>query len=328
MKSAALYKLDTTSEQEIFLAHVGNRLSIGSSPNADLCLSDWRCGGIHALIKRDDSSDDSNEKINIIDLGSYYGTYVNRKKVEITPLVEGDIVSIGDQKIILRYTEKTSTIYNNEDGQIRDNVVVLEKAKAKRKANILESQKTILEASLYWGGQLLEVKSLGPGAKVTIGDPKKSTFGVVLEEFKKYKLGKKQVYRLAEYKKGQLSLKIPQECGGIVWMGNKSYALDTLRIYEKTLAGTEYLNISLRMGDRAHLEFGELSLFFNFTAPAEKIRKELPFQRMDKTLLKIIGGILLFYLFIFGILSLVEPEVKEKTIEDIPENLKKIVYDV
>ncbi len=317
MKNAALYKIDTTSEQEIYLAQVGNRLSIGTSPKADLQLKDWRCGGIHALIKKDENSD----KLNIIDLGSYYGTFVNRNKVEILTLTDGDVVSIGDQKIVLRYSEDLPPIELS-------NVAKIDSTIKKTKPQALESKKTILETSLYWGGQLLEVKSLKSGTKITVGDPKKATFGMVLEEFKKTKSTKHQLYKLGEYNKGELSLKIPQECSGIVWMGNKSYALDTLRFYEKSMAGSEYLKISLRVGDRAHLEFGELSLFFNFIQPAEKIKKDFFFQKTDKTLLKIIAGIILFYLLCFAILSLVEPEVKEKTIEDIPENLKKIVYDV
>ncbi|MFW5887744.1 MAG: FHA domain-containing protein [Bacteriovoracia bacterium] len=78
MKEAAIFKYDETSGQEVLLTPVKEQASIGKSDSAHVCLDDWRCNGIHALIKKEIDG-----KLLLIDLGSYFGTYVNNQKIII-----------------------------------------------------------------------------------------------------------------------------------------------------------------------------------------------------------------------------------------------------
>lgn len=313
MKHATLYKIDHTLENEVFLTNVNSTISIGKSSSANICFNDWRTSGIHALIKKD-----AEGNLKIIDLGSLYGTYVNKQKVDIQKLSDGDVINIGSQNVILRMTDACkdhAELINDLDQKIQ-------RDRAKPNYQIA-SDKTVLEALFYWGDKLLEHKTFDKTSSVTIGDPKRATFGLLLKQFEY----EDEIYRLAKYKNGNLILNIPPETQGIVWSEKKPIALDTLRNYDPRFVGKDNIEITLRVGDSAHLEFGEMSLDFKFTKPAEKIPPNLNFV-IDKNLQKILAGIFAFYLLIFVVARFWPVEQKEKSLKDIPKRLRKIVYDI
>ena len=314
MKQSALYKIDSEQNKEIFLVSVDNSLSIGKSYNADICFNDWRTSGIHALIKRDIDGN-----LVVVDLGSCFGTFVNKKKINIHSLTDGDIINIGSQEIVLRQIKNGTVTHLNptEEDKLRG------KMAKKSMTPGLASENNVLETLFYWGDKLIEHKTFNSGSQITIGDPKKATFGMVLKQFK----DKKEIYKLAKYKNGELKLQIPPNAHGVIWSDKKPIALDTLRNYDDRYAGKEEIEISLRIGDSAHIEFGEISLDFRFTKPSEKIPVKLNFF-MDRNLKRILLGILAFYFLIFLTFRFFTVEEDEKSLEDIPKRLRKIVYDI
>ncbi len=321
MRKAALFVQEILEEKEHekLISVLDEEMILGTSENAHIRLDDWRCSGIHALIKRE------GEHFKVIDLGSSYGTSHEDKSFSQKVFKEGELFKIGDHQLLFRSLEDDKLIsathyeYAKKDKDYENDIQ-------------LASEKTVLEVSLFWGEKILEIRQFNQGSKISIGNPRFSTFGVP-EELLPDKALKEEKYDLATYSKGMLTLSVPKLANGLIWNGGKVINLDTLRLYgreksqQENKENKEEIEISLRMGDRAHIEFGELIITFRFINPAKKIKSAI-LPKWDKQLSKIIAGLFLFYLLVVLILSLSEPDLKEKKVEDIPERLKKVVYDI
>jgi pSer/pThr/pTyr-binding forkhead associated (FHA) protein len=72
---------------------VGERVTIGRSPDAAVFLDDVTVSRNHALIVR------RRDGLYIDDLGSLNGTYVNRRRIESQKLDNGDELQIGKYKM-------------------------------------------------------------------------------------------------------------------------------------------------------------------------------------------------------------------------------------
>lgn len=69
------------------------RTTIGRSPDCDIFLDDVTVSRTHALILRKDGS------FEIEDQGSLNGTFVNRRRIDSSPLADGDEVQIGKYRL-------------------------------------------------------------------------------------------------------------------------------------------------------------------------------------------------------------------------------------
>jgi hypothetical protein len=72
---------------------VGERLTIGRSPDAEVFLDDVTVSRNHALLVR------RRDGLYIDDLGSLNGTYVNRHRIESHKLANGDELQVGKYKL-------------------------------------------------------------------------------------------------------------------------------------------------------------------------------------------------------------------------------------
>jgi FHA domain len=79
-------------------AVVGQRMTIGRSPEAEVFLDDVTVSRNHALLVR------RRDGLYIDDLGSLNGTYVNRRRIESHRLQDGDELQVGKYK--LTYLER------------------------------------------------------------------------------------------------------------------------------------------------------------------------------------------------------------------------------
>jgi hypothetical protein len=77
---------------EVFTV-MGERMTIGRSPEAEVFLDDVTVSRNHALlVKRSDG-------LYIDDLGSLNGTYVNRRRIDSHKLATGDELQVGKYKL-------------------------------------------------------------------------------------------------------------------------------------------------------------------------------------------------------------------------------------
>jgi hypothetical protein len=71
----------------------GERTSIGRSPDCDIFLDDVTVSRKHAVLIAEDG------RFTIEDQGSLNGTYVNRRRIESSPLSDGDELQIGKYRL-------------------------------------------------------------------------------------------------------------------------------------------------------------------------------------------------------------------------------------
>ncbi len=69
-------------------------VTCGRHPSSDIFLDDVTVSRKHAEIKRDDG------EFSVQDLGSLNGTFVNRRRVESSPLSNGDEIQIGKFRLV------------------------------------------------------------------------------------------------------------------------------------------------------------------------------------------------------------------------------------
>lgn len=75
-------------------------ITCGRHPGSDIFLDDVTVSRKHAEIRRDDGA------FQIADSGSLNGTFVNRNRVDVAPLANGDEIQIGKFKLVI-FTEGT-----------------------------------------------------------------------------------------------------------------------------------------------------------------------------------------------------------------------------
>lgn len=315
MKQAALLSITTEEEElkESLLGVIESEAILGAGEAASIRINDWRCSGIHALITKLDD-----DTFRVIDLGSTYGTYHNERPINQLDLRGGETFVVGNHQLVCRFLDETSLKglphYEKKIG-----------ASSPKAEFDLSTERTVLEVSLFWGEKLLEVKQFTSGQKITIGNPEVSTFAIPEELLSA--TDQKDTFQLAHYEGAQLKLNLPPAANGILWTDGKVINLDTLRLYKSEQSGGKPSEVNLRMGDKAHLEFGELVFVFRFIHPAKKTRPLL-LPKFDKQIGRIIIGILSFYALMMLIIILSPTKEKVTTIEDIPKHLKKVVYDI
>lgn len=315
MKNAAVYLQDPVSEEKTLINLFDKEAVIGSSGSADIHLNDFRCNGIHAFIQTVEIQDDDQQKHDfyLLDLGSQAGTVVNGKRVKEAYLKSGDTIVIGSTNLLIQKIPKS---LSNLQMFLEKGAVSEEDEKVEAKLPSLVTERNLLQASLYWGQGLLEVRTFSTGAEVTIGSKKGATFGVTVLD--------KGLYRIASYKNRQVDLHIPAIAEGLVWLGDSAYTIEELRERQVEENKTGEFSIVLRIGDRADIKIGELVICFQFVLPAEKVARFAKIK-MDKKLLKILGGLFAAY-FLFFMFLLWTPEQEEKKVAEVPKKLKKVLF--
>lgn len=310
MKSAALFLKPTTADASPqLLKPISSATTLGRGHTADVQLNELRCNNLHALIEPADDG-----TFNLIDLGSHFGTFKNNHRIDEEKLSLGEEFRIGSQILFIGELESSISPINSD---LAKRVVTF----PSRKKELL-TEKNLLQVSLYWGQQQLDVRTFEKDSTITIGSQKEAVFNIPLSSDAK----DSGPYSLATYTQGELTLNLPIEVAGLVWIGSDAISVDSLRHRDRTQKEFGHFSVKLRVGDRAHLEIGELSLEFEFISPSDKIPLYQT-QKIDPKLKKILSGMLGLWVLILVLMALYTPEQKETTLEDIPDHLKKVLYD-
>ncbi len=333
MNSIALFLKDQEKNATL-LSLVKSEGSIGKSLEADVKVNDYRCSGIHAYIE----TIHNGKKIRLVDLGSRSGVYVDGVRTQESELESGQSFVIGTSEIEVKILPRDSSLLkltgmieapsiseedeeqgrkskSNRDLSTKD----VEKTNAALRNNSLDQVQELLQVSLFWGEKPLEVRTFEPGCEITIGAGKEATFNVAVAE--------RQLFKIAKFSHGNLWLYLPLEARGLVWMSHEIFPVEQLKIEQ--LKGKSD-GFKLKIGDRADIHVGELSLEFRFVNPPKKIGRYL-LKLVDRKFAKILGFVLLFYLAVSALLLITKTvkEPEKKTVEKkMPEKLKRVFYEI
>lgn len=77
--------------------------SAGRHPGSDIVLDDAKVGSRHAEFRWE------NDELHVVDVGSFYGTYVNRELVKSATLANGDKIYIGSFCLMLLKSRTTES---------------------------------------------------------------------------------------------------------------------------------------------------------------------------------------------------------------------------
>ena len=112
MKFEVLYANGIRNDVEL----EGTTATVGRDPSCDLVLNDARCSRKHAVLEA------GPQGISVRDNGSANGVFVNGKKVERSPLRDGDIVRLGETvlKVVPENITGTLVMEQGEFEQIRE----------------------------------------------------------------------------------------------------------------------------------------------------------------------------------------------------------------
>ena len=323
-RAAAVFLRNPVSKEETLLGTFESEGTIGKSPTARVFLDNLRADELHALIEEDKGGDG----FLLLDLGSQAGTFYKGKRIDETRIKYGDIFMVGNQQLVIRDFQSaanvlTQSVIAKATGQagLLDASVTRERSVTRSPTPASEGD--LLQVSLYWGETLLEMRTFTPGGIITLGAQKEATFPVTLKDpkFQKYP------FPVAKYRRKGLQLNIPSEATGLVWHGNETYSLDFLRHKDQSNVDFSDLTLEISHKDRADISFGELTLSFRFIAPAQKIPMNL-IGSLDQTFIKIGSALLAFYaLIFFWISTAVVDKPPDKTLDDLPRELKRSLFN-
>lgn len=317
-QSAAIYiKNHSTGDMDLVNLFKEEAI-IGSSEKADVRINDFRSSGIHAYIKR------QGDHFVIVDLGSVSGTYVHGKRIVESRLVPGESFTIGNDQFFIKNVPKSLDMYSG--------ILAPHKEKSHRllnlnadhknfttssKDNTLITDRNLLQVSLYWGQKLIDVRTFKTGAKISVGSNRRAKFNVTLND--------QDFFYLGHYKREGLLLAVPENCSGIIWTGNEAHKLTELIKPDKDTGNKGLL---LRVGDRADIHIGEMTLSFKFVLPPERIPRFL-WTLPDKKLIHSLSAVVLLYLLFFSaVIFFPKSKIDEKEmLAKIPQSIKKIIYD-
>ncbi len=308
---------DPVTRQETLLGHFDSEGVIGKSAESDILLKDLRCDSLHAWIQPHATERGT---YTLVDLGSHFGTFYKKKRIQEAEVRQGDIFQIGTQWLVIRETLLTA-----------EDIQSIQIDRSKKNANLtsketaldLASDQRLLQVTLFWGDQVLEMRTFYPGTDVTLGNTMDSTFQVTLADQQK----SRKTFRIAQYKSDELLLKIPREANGLIWKGPQPTSIDKMRHLDSKNKDFGMVEISLKNTERADIHIGELMMSFRFVPPTRSI----PFQwpRLEKHLVIALGILFLFYGSLFTYITTSQPNEEEavKTLKDVPKQLKRILYD-
>jgi hypothetical protein len=340
MKTSAIFIQDPKSKRETLLGKLEQEVAIGKSPEASVKINDLRCAGIHALIERNPKTNE----ITVTDLGSHFGTYIKGKRVSSAKLKQGEVFVIGRHHLLVRDVNESAL--KSEPGDfyregraplVRTTTTRVEKGPIFEKIPkglLGDPDKQILQASLFWGDQILESKIFSTGQNITVGSQRDATFCVTFNDPNRDAKSdlaadpdqEMRAFTIGRYEKTRLLLHVPPEATGIVWIGQEMYSIDHLRHKDKSTSEFGDLKLQLKVGDRADIQFGELTLSFRFVAPADPISRALVPEIEKSSFIIGLAMTGLFFLTAF-MLSQMEVQVKETTLDDVAPELKRAVYD-
>lgn len=312
MKNIAIYQTNPTTREQILLNLFEGSAFIGSGTTAEIIVNDLRCAGIHAMIKDlGDNPKSGKGEFLVIDLGNGANTFYNNKRSKEFTLTSGDHFTIGNTQLTVKKIPKIMLDYQ----ELLPKIDSPENVTTEQKISFA-SDKTLLETSIYWGQQLIDSRTFEKGASITVGGEIGNTFAITLPD--------RQKQRIALYKNSSLLLHLPHYAKGIFWEGEHTYTLEQLKVRESLTESKSDLTHTLRVGDRADIQLGEMILSFKFVVPSKEIKQFAPIK-INRDLLKIYLMVLAFLLLVFGSIWLFSSD--EPAVPQVPEKLRKVLYE-
>lgn len=304
MSQLGVFRIHKNGQKDL-IAQVSERTVIGRSPTAQACITESRCDLVHAVILKDQS------QFKLVDLGSHYGTFVSKKRISETSIGIAENFYVGSACLSIDYVDNVTTLQI-----VKDAIQPVAMPKTSTSTG-----KRFLQLTKFWGETPLDVMVFEQGSDVVVGPSREANVEISITP----ELLQNGVLKIARYENDQLLLFVPKDSTGLVWRGKEVASIDSLRHQDQRTDGFSDLEIKISKSDKAYIQIADVGLKFEFVDQPEKIK--IGTFKWNREIGRLLVGVLAFWLLIVGILMFTTVEQKETTLEDLPENLKQVVYD-
>ncbi len=270
---------------------MGPRIKVGTLNSAQLCIKDEGVSRIHALIEVK-----SPTEVEILDLGSQRGTYLNGAQISKASLKAGDQLQFGAAQVKVSLAA--------QDAPPRRFTLPPDEEE-------LEGGPQSLEVLVLWGSSVIKAQHISTPGAFTLGESPKA------DQFIDPTLLPQDLYPIAEWQPEGPLLNLPRGSQAEVMIGAEIYGLKQLReagmLRRSQLKESE--SLLLPPGGRCRLSFGEFKILLNSVNQAPSVERGSPLELMDAQQILF----LLFAGFLHGLFFLI--------VQSMPQEMNSLSLD-
>ena len=303
------------------------KIVIGSVVSADVRLSTSGVSPIHAVVEILQMEGGAGEVARIFDLASSTGVFVNGKQVVTSELKQGDEIRVGHEKMQIK-VESVDAVSPKEQIRKSGNQKLYISPQEDLRPLLLQDEKDVeeifdyrpcskeaLEVVMSWRGTILDVQHFTDPYVVTVGNNKKSDFGLP-------PLLSSESFSMITREESGYVLNIDTQMSGVVQQKDNVKSLEQVR--ENAVVGPRGYQVLLAINDFSKIQIGEVDFYISFTAAPPKVKRRRIFER-DPFFLKVLFTSLAFSSLLLGGISQLNPE-KQIEAEELPERIVSILY--
>ena len=269
------------------------------------------------------------EEATLYDLASESGVFVNEKPSVTQVLKTGDQIVIGWYSFRFGIEEATSSASSGAASVLREgrklfvnpaedfSPLLLEDEREVREIfDYRPTAKPALEVVMSWSDTILEVEHFVREKTVTIGQSRRSDFGIPpMLSGRQYPI----VSRLGR----SFVLNIDPQMKGVMQKGGQLQSFEQIR-QEKSLAAGAQLQLPIEKDEFAKVTLGEIDFYLSYTAAPPRLKRSATLES-DPFFWKVFGtSMVLTALVVTALMSAHVPETLDT--EEVPERIATILY--
>lgn len=279
---APVVKLDVYLESRLVQTQIFAQpiIKLGRLKSAHIYIDDPRISRLHAMIEARSLND-----VQVLDLGTVEGTYLNGHRVTRAAVESGDRLCLGPYTVVVslageKRTAAPAPLY--DETQKHDD-------------------RRILEVMVQWGKTVVDVQHLSETGHYIIGE------GPNVNHLADARTLPRSPYRLAEIEDGALLVNIPDDVEGALLVDGQVFSMQRLREDGRLVPSRMPASRSIRLvrGARCRLQFGELCFLVNSVPAASRLPATPLLSGVDRQFVRHLGSALglhaLFLLLVFSI---------------------------
>lgn len=302
------------------------RIVLGSVISADVRVTGEGVSPIHAVLELSES-DKGKWQGTIFDLASDSGVFVNGKKTVTQVLEDGDKITLGRHQLefalanLSDHSDKEitkemegRTFFLNPDEDLKP-LILEDEREVVEIFDFRPTSKRALEVVMSWYGTILTVEHFIHEKSVTIGNTRKSDFGIP-------PLLSSNQYPIVIQSGGGFVLNLDSQMKGVMHSKGQLLSLDEVR--SQTMRGSQGFEVPLGNDDFAKISIGSIDFYFSYTAAPPKLKRRKLFER-DPFFLRVFFSSMALSGLVFFSMTKIDVS-KNIDAEQVPERIATILY--
>ena len=305
-----------------------SRVVVGSVVSSDVRLAGSGISPIHAVIEIARNRDSGIEEATIYDLASESGVFVNEKPAVTQVLKPGDQIVIGWYQF--RFGIEDSATMTDAVSALREgrklfvnpvedfsSLMLEDERDVKEIFDYRPTAKPALEVVMSWSDTILEVEHFVREKTVTIGQTRRSDFGIP-------PLLSMRAYAIISRVGRSFVLNLDPQMKGVIQKAGRLQDFDQIRQERAATNPGGPIQIPIEKDEFAKVTLGEIDFYLSYTAAPPRLKRNATLEP-DPLFYKIFGtSMVLTALIVSALMSAHMPETLEP--EEVPDRIATILY--